>query len=108
MRTPPPIAPREYLGFPLMYSALPLNPLPDRVGDLATHAMQRLIYGDLRAHGLPRSPYGIQTQSRRRHRSVLIDVGFVDAVRAGVIEIVPEVQALDWTNPEFSRHPRDQ
>jgi putative flavoprotein involved in K+ transport len=95
MRTPPPITAREYLGFPLMYLALPLNPLPDRVGDLATQTMQRLVYGDLRVRGIPRSPYGIQTQTRRRHQSVLIDAGFVDAVRAGAIEIVPEVQGLD-------------
>jgi len=95
MRTPPPIAPREYMGFPLMYSALPINRLPDWVGDLATGSLQRLIYGDLRAHGLPRSPYGIQTQTRRRHQSVLIDAGFVDLLRTGEIEIVAGVDALD-------------
>jgi putative flavoprotein involved in K+ transport len=95
MRTPPPIAPREYRGFPLMYSALPINPLPDRVGDFATRALQRLIYGDLSAHGLPLSPYGIQTQARRRHRSVLVDAGFVDAVKAREVEIVAAVEALE-------------
>jgi len=94
-RTPPPIAPREYMGFPLMYSALPLNPLPDRVGDLATRALQRVIYGDLSAVGLPPSPFGIQTQSRRRHKSVLVDAGFVGAARSGEIEIVAAVEALD-------------
>jgi putative flavoprotein involved in K+ transport len=94
-RTPPPIAPREYLGFPLMYSALPLNPLPDRVGDIATRALQRVIYGDLSARGLPPSPYGIQTQSRRRHQSVLVDAGFVRALRAGEVEIVAAVEALE-------------
>jgi putative flavoprotein involved in K+ transport len=95
MRTPPPIAPREYMGIPLMYSALPIDPLPDRVGDLATKTLQRLIYGNLSARGLPPSPYGVQTQSRRRHRSVLIDAGFVGAVRAGEIEILPAVEELD-------------
>jgi cation diffusion facilitator CzcD-associated flavoprotein CzcO len=94
-RTPPPIAPREYMGFPLMYSALPLNPLPDRVGDLATRTVQRLIYGDLSALGLPPSPYGIQTQTRRRHRSILVDAGFVGAARSGEIEIVAAVEALE-------------
>ena len=95
MRTPPPIAPREYRGFPLMYSALPLEPLPDRIGDLATRALRRLLYNDLSTHGLLPSPYGIQTQARRRHRSTLIDAGFVDAVRSGEIEIVAAVVALD-------------
>jgi putative flavoprotein involved in K+ transport len=95
MRTPPPIAPREYRGLPVMYSALPIDPFPDQVGDFATRTLQRLIYGDLSAHGLPPSPYGIQTQARRRHRSVLVDAGFVQAVKAGEVEIVAAVEALD-------------
>jgi putative flavoprotein involved in K+ transport len=95
MRTPPVVIPREYLGVPLTYTALLLNRWPDWVGDTATQRSQRMIYGDLSPYGLPRSPYGIQTHARRRHRSPLIDAGFVDALKAGQIEIVSAVEALD-------------
>jgi putative flavoprotein involved in K+ transport len=98
MRTPPPIVPREYLGFPIMYSALPLNPWPDRVGDTAAHSMQRRIYGDLSAYGMPRAPYGVQTNARRRHRSTLVDAGFVDALKQGELELVGAVQAFDGSD----------
>jgi putative flavoprotein involved in K+ transport len=95
MRTPPIVLPREYLGFPLMYSALPLNPWPDWVGDTVTQRTQRLIYGDLSRYGIPRSPYGVQTHARRRHRSPLVDAGFVEALKAGELEVVAAVESFD-------------
>ena len=95
MRTPPMVLPREYLGLPLMYAGLLLNCWPDRVGDIATQRTQRRIYGDLARFGLPRSPYGVQTAARRRHRSALIDAGFVEALKAGEIEIVAAVEGFE-------------
>jgi putative flavoprotein involved in K+ transport len=95
MRTPPNVVPREWIGIAVMYTALPLDPLPDRVGDEATRALQRLIYGDLTEDGLPRSPYGVQTDARRRHASTLVDAGFVEALRGGELELVSAVQAFD-------------
>jgi putative flavoprotein involved in K+ transport len=95
MRTPPAVVPREYLGLPLMYGGLLFNRWPDWVGDLATQRTQRRIYGDLSAYGLPRAPYGVQTSARRRHRSPLVDGGFVDALKAGEIEVVAAVEAFE-------------
>jgi putative flavoprotein involved in K+ transport len=95
MRTPPNVVPREWLGIALMYTALPIDPLPDRVGDQATRVVQRLIYGDLSEYGLPRSPYGVQTDARRRHKSTLIDAGFVEALKRGELELVAAVRAFD-------------
>jgi putative flavoprotein involved in K+ transport len=95
MRTPPNVVPREWLGIALMYTALPLDPLPDRIGDEATRTVQRLIYGDLTEHGLPRSPYGVQTDARRRHLSTLVDAGFVEALKSGELQIMPAVEAFN-------------
>lgn len=95
VRTPPTVVPREWLGIALMYTALPIDPLPDPIGDQATQVVQRLIYGDLAQHGLPRSPYGVQTDARRRHTSTLVDGGFIDALRRGELELVCAVQGFD-------------
>jgi putative flavoprotein involved in K+ transport len=95
MRTPPNVLPRENMGLPLMYTGLPFDPWPDAVGDAITQLAQRRIYGDLSAYGLPRSPYGVQTQSRRRHRSVLVDAGFVDALKAGELQLVGAVEGFE-------------
>jgi putative flavoprotein involved in K+ transport len=95
MRSVPPVFPREWLGWPLNYTATFLDLFPDRVGDGITRATQRVIYGDLSPHGIPRSTYGVQTLARRRHRSPLIDAGYVDALKAGQVEVVPAVVGFD-------------
>jgi putative flavoprotein involved in K+ transport len=94
-RSAPPIVPREWMGVPLMYTALPLNRWPDRVGDFATGALQRMLYGDLSRHGISRPTHGVQTRARRLHRSTLIDAGFVRAVKAGHIDVVAALERLD-------------
>jgi hypothetical protein len=72
-----------------------LEVLPDRAIDRITGWVQRLIYGDLSAHGIPQAPIGVQTRTKRLHKGVLIDAGFVDALKQGRIEIVPAVKAFD-------------
>jgi putative flavoprotein involved in K+ transport len=95
MRTPPNVLPREWLGITLMYTGLPIDPLPDPVGDGGARALQRMIYGDLTPYGLSRSPVGVQTDARRRHKSTLVDGGFVNALKAGEVDIVAAVEAFD-------------
>jgi putative flavoprotein involved in K+ transport len=95
MRTPPPIFPREWLGMPLNYSACLLDLLPDRAVDRITGFTQRLIYGDLSEHGIPRAPIGVQTRAKHLHQGVLVDAGFVEALKRGRIAIVAAVKEFD-------------
>ena len=95
MRAPPPVLPRERFGIALMYTAFPANPLPDRFGDFAAARMQRTIYGDLSAYGIPPAVPGVQTRARRLHKSILVEGGFVDALKTGRIEIVPALERFD-------------
>jgi putative flavoprotein involved in K+ transport len=95
MRRPPPIFPREWpSGVPLPYSACLLDYLPDSAADRITGLTQRMIYGDLTAHGIPAPAIGAQTRSRRL-QGLLVDAGFVEALKQGRIEIVPAVEAFD-------------
>lgn len=96
MRTPPSVFPREWpRGFPGNYGAVLLERLPDAVLDQAAHLNQRLIYGSLAKYGIPRAPVGVQTASRRLHKSTLIDAGFVDALKAGKLQIVPGLERFE-------------
>jgi putative flavoprotein involved in K+ transport len=95
MRSVPPVFPREWLGWPLNYTATFLDLFPDALGDGVTRATQRVIYGDLSPYGIPRSTYGVQTLARRRHRSPLIDAGYVEALKGGEVELVPAVVGFD-------------
>ena len=55
--------------------------------------LRRATIPDLTDRGLPR-PSEPFSQFRRTATVLIIDVGFVDAVRKGVIEVVPAVTAL--------------
>jgi putative flavoprotein involved in K+ transport len=99
MRTPPNVARREWPpGFPLNYSTVVLDLLPDAVLDQAGFAVQRLIYGNLARHGIPRAPLGIQTATKKRHVSGLIDAGFIRALKDGKLELVPALERFDGSD----------
>jgi putative flavoprotein involved in K+ transport len=96
MRTPPSVFPREWpSGFPLNYTTVLFEPLPDVVLDRIGFLTQRLIYGDLAEYGIPRAPLGVQSTTKKRHVSSLIDAGFVEALKAGRVELVAAVERFD-------------
>jgi hypothetical protein len=57
--------------------------------------LRSLTVPDLSAHGLPAPPGDGFTQFLRTRTVPILDHGFVDAVRAGRIKVVPEVETLD-------------
>ncbi len=67
--------------------------------------MQWLIYRDLSTHGLPRSPYGVQTDARRRHVSTLIDAGFVEALKNRELELVAAVEGFEGSRVVLALSP---
>ena len=71
-----------------------LRRLPPRLLDQLILVLERATVPDLSACGLPR-PRAPFSQFRHTGTVPIIDVGFVDAVRSGVIEVVPGVTALD-------------
>lgn len=95
MRTPPNIFPREFLGVPLMFSALAMERLPAPVFDAVGRITQRVIYGDLSSSGVPPAPVGVQSAMLERGLSPVTDDGFVEALRGGRIEIVPTIERFE-------------
>jgi putative flavoprotein involved in K+ transport len=96
MRKPPPIFPREWpKGSPINYGACLLDLLPDRAADWIAQRTQWLIYRDLSAHGIPPPLVGTQTRIKKLHQGILIDAGFVEALKQGRIEIVSAVKEFD-------------
>lgn len=95
MRRTPSVVTREWMGMPLSYSGLLLDPFPDSVGNEAARRSQGMIFGDLSEHGIGPATVGMQTKIRREHKSPIVDAGFIDALKAGRVEIVAAVAALD-------------
>jgi putative flavoprotein involved in K+ transport len=93
-RTPPNLTARKFLGVSVNVLGLALERLPLRVADQAGWWTQRMMFGKLDRYGLPRSPVGVATQSRRQ-QAPAYDSGFVGLLKAGRIEIVPAVAGFD-------------
>jgi putative flavoprotein involved in K+ transport len=93
-RTPPNLTARKVLGASVNIHGLALNHLPLRVADQIGWLSQRILFGNLDRYGLPRSPIGIATMSRRQ-QAPAYDNGFVALLKAGRIEIVAAVVGFD-------------
>jgi putative flavoprotein involved in K+ transport len=94
VRTPPNILRRDVKGFPIQLLGIVFRRLPPRLLDQLILLLERATVPDLSACGLPR-PSAPFSQFRHTGTVPIIDVGFIDAVRSGVIEVVPGVTALD-------------
>lgn len=90
VRTPPPIARRQMAGIPLQLLGIALTPLPARPVDRVGALLRKLSVGDLRPYGLEPAAWGPFVA----RRPPVIDVGFLDALRARKLRIVPALTAL--------------
>jgi putative flavoprotein involved in K+ transport len=93
-RTPPNVTARKILGASVNVHGLVLDRLPLRVADQIGWLSQRTLFGNLDRYGLPRSPIGVATLSRRR-QAPAYDSGFVRLLKAGQIEIIAAVEGFD-------------
>ena len=94
IRTPPNILRRDVKGFPIQLLGIVFRRLPPQLLDALIAGLRRATVPDLSAYGLPRcsAPF---SQFQRTGTVPIFDVGFIDAVRSGVVEVVSGVKALD-------------
>ncbi|MGW2637455.1 flavin-containing monooxygenase [Streptomyces sp. NPDC001348] len=94
VRTAPHIVRRSTAGWAAQYSAVLVRRLPVALVDRLARPMAKLSVPDLSAHGLPRPETGLY--SRVEEGSIPVqDVGLVDAVRKGKVEVVAAVEAFE-------------
>ncbi|MFF8099739.1 flavin-containing monooxygenase [Streptomyces sp. NPDC016640] len=94
VRTPPHIVRRSTAGWPAQYSAVLVRRLPVGLVNRLCRIQARVALPDLSAHGLPRPGSGLY--SRVLEGAIPVqDVGLVDAVRRGAVEIVAAVEGFE-------------
>ncbi|KOV56099.1 monooxygenase [Streptomyces sp. AS58] len=94
VRTAPHIVRRSTAGWAAQYTGVLVRRLPVRLVDRLARPLAKVSVPDLSAHGLPRPATGLY--SRVTEGSIPVqDVGLVDAVRGGRVEIVAAVQAFE-------------
>ncbi|MER7487115.1 NAD(P)/FAD-dependent oxidoreductase [Streptomyces sp. NPDC126497] len=94
VRTPPHIVRRSTAGWPAQYSAVLVRRLPVGLVDRLGRVQARVALPDLSDRGLPRPRAGLY--SRVREGAIPVqDVGLVDAVRRGAVEVVAAVEGFE-------------
>lgn len=94
VRTPPNILPLEIAGLPLQAIGIALHWLPERWRDAIAGAIARHAFGDLAPLGLPAPIHGPFRRLRTSGVTAAVDRGFVEHLKAGRLQIVPEIEHL--------------
>jgi putative flavoprotein involved in K+ transport len=95
VRTPPQIVRRATLGVPAQLLGMAIRKMPPTWVDPFTMWQRKVAIPDLSARGLPRPPHGVRTSFITTGTTPILDVGIVDAVKRGRVEVVAAVQGLD-------------
>lgn len=95
VRTGTAIVPTWQMGFPVQRLSGLVELLPARLADTLLAFTEYSAFGDLRRHGLPRNPLGAVTRLRQEGVAPAIDNGFVAALKAGRVSVVPEVERFE-------------
>jgi putative flavoprotein involved in K+ transport len=95
VRTPPNIVRRQVGLLPTQVMSVLVRHLPPKLVDRVTRVIQRVTVPDLTAFGLPRATDGVYTRILRDDQIPILDVGLVDAVRQGRVEVVSAVSGFD-------------
>ncbi|MCI3153694.1 NAD(P)/FAD-dependent oxidoreductase [Streptomyces sp. GB4-14] len=94
VRTPPHIVRRSTAGWPAQYSGILVRRLPVPLVDRISRLQARVAVPDLSEHGLPRPQTGLY--SRVLEGAIPVqDVGLIDAVRKGSVEVVAAVKGFE-------------
>ncbi|MFJ3228372.1 flavin-containing monooxygenase [Streptomyces sp. NPDC086783] len=94
VRTAPHIVRRSTAGWAAQFTGILVRRLPVRLVDRLAGPLARVSVPDLSAHGLPRPDTGLY--SRVREGAIPVqDVGLLDAVRKGRVEIVGAVESFE-------------
>jgi len=68
------------------------NALPGWLADAVVGTTQRLMWGDMTRHGLPKAPGGGVSRLRGDYTAIAADDGAMNAIKAGRIKVVPTVR----------------
>ncbi len=95
VRTPPQIVRRSTAGIPAQLIGMAIKRVPPHWVDPISKTQRKLSIPDLAAQGLPRPEHGIRTSFVTTGTTPILDVGIVDAVRRGRVQVVAAVEGFE-------------
>jgi len=95
IRTPPNILTRTLGPIPAQAIGIVLSKLPTKLVDPVVALAQKYAVGDLSQYGLPPAPRGAYSQVVNDGQIPILDVGLIDAVKRGKVEVVKAVERFE-------------
>jgi putative flavoprotein involved in K+ transport len=95
IRTPPHVVLRESNGMPTQATGVIMRRVPTRIGDPIAAAVGRLTVGDLTPYGIGKPPRGLYTRAVNEQQIPIIDVGLIEQLKEGRVEVVGAVEGFD-------------
>jgi putative flavoprotein involved in K+ transport len=95
VRRSPTVLLRESNGMPGQALGVLLRPLPAPVMDRLWPVLQRTVVGDLTKYGMPAPAPNAYTRFLEEDVTPILDVGWVDLLKQGKVEIVAAVEGFD-------------
>jgi putative flavoprotein involved in K+ transport len=95
VRTAPQIVRRATAGIPAQLIGMAIRRVPPHWVDPISKTQRKLSIPDLAAQGLPRPEQGVRSAFIATGTTPILDVGIVDAVRRGRVEVVAAVEGFD-------------
>ena len=101
VRGPVNIVPRDFQGRPTQKTAMLLGKLPKFIGDWIGVQVRRLAIGNLEPYGLKVPDIAPAKQLRIYAKTPVIDIGTVDMVKKGKIEVRSGIRQMAGNSIEF-------
>jgi putative flavoprotein involved in K+ transport len=95
VRRSPTVLLRESNGVPGQALGVMLRPMPEPVMNKLWPILQRNVVGDLTKYGMPEPAPNAYTRFLREDVTPILDVGLVDMLKQGKVEIVAAVEGFD-------------
>lgn len=92
VRSPVNVIKRDIFGIPFLTFGIRQQALPPELADALNAPLLRLLVGDLTRHGLRKPKEGPVTQIRRHGRVPFIDVGTVQLIKQGLVQVRPGIE----------------
>ncbi len=108
VRSPVNVVARDMLGIPILAVGVLMRPLPVRLADRLAAPLTRAFVGDIEALGLRKLPYGPNEQIRRHGRIPLLDIGTIELIRRGKIDVRPGIDRLEGEDVIFTDGRRER
>lgn len=102
IRRTPHILLRSVLGTPTQAVGVVLRHLPEPLVNTVSATTARLTVGDLSPYGIPKPDKGMLTRVREDDAIPVLDVGLIDALKEGIVTVVPAVESFEGPEVLFA------